>query len=111
MCVPSARVGCSNSTRLSGCARSLDGLRPTQASDRVLALSFLPMSDLYSDPSLYDLAHPAPWKGELEFYQPQAARAGRGLLELACGTGRLSLPLARSGLEVPGLDLSAAMLD
>lgn len=32
------------------------------------------------------------------------------LLELACGTGRLSIPLARDGLPVTGLDASAIML-
>lgn len=33
------------------------------------------------------------------------------VLELAVGTGRLALPLARRGLEVHGIDASAAMLD
>ena len=33
-----------------------------------------------------------------------------GALELACGTGRVLLPLARAGLEVTGLDLSPHML-
>lgn len=32
------------------------------------------------------------------------------LLELACGTGRLSIPLAREGFDVTGLDASPAML-
>ena len=33
------------------------------------------------------------------------------ILELACGTGRVLLPLARAGHEIVGLDLSAQMLD
>jgi SAM-dependent methyltransferase len=39
------------------------------------------------------------------------ARRGRGpILELACGTGRVALSLARAGLRVLGLDLSEPML-
>jgi ubiquinone/menaquinone biosynthesis C-methylase UbiE len=37
-------------------------------------------------------------------------RQGR-VLELGCGTGRLALPLAQHGLEVVGVDRSAAMLN
>ena len=37
--------------------------------------------------------------------------AGRTVLELGVGTGRLALPLARRGLAVTGLDSSQAMLD
>ena len=33
------------------------------------------------------------------------------MLELACGTGRVTLPNAREGIEVVGLDNAAAMLD
>jgi SAM-dependent methyltransferase len=41
-----------------------------------------------------------------------AAAAGGGpVLELGVGTGRLSLPLAATGLEVHGLDSSALMLE
>ncbi|MDO8363764.1 MAG: class I SAM-dependent methyltransferase [Actinomycetota bacterium] len=40
-----------------------------------------------------------------------AAQAGGGrVLELGVGTGRLAIPLAATGLEVHGLDTSAAML-
>lgn len=37
--------------------------------------------------------------------------AGRPVLELGVGTGRLAIPLAEQGLEVVGVDASAAMLD
>ena len=40
-----------------------------------------------------------------------AAAAGRPILELGCGTGRVLLPLARAGHEVTGIDLSERMLD
>jgi SAM-dependent methyltransferase len=39
-----------------------------------------------------------------------AGRVGHPMLELACGTGRLTIPVAQSGVEIVGLDLSASML-
>jgi ubiquinone/menaquinone biosynthesis C-methylase UbiE len=42
----------------------------------------------------------------------QMARAGRApMLELGCGTGRISFPLARAGANLVGLDRSEAMLE
>jgi SAM-dependent methyltransferase len=67
-------------------------------------------NSIYTAADLYDLVHLGPWKGELEFYQRQAQRAGSRVLELACGTGRLTVPLAQAGLTITGLDLSAEML-
>jgi ubiquinone/menaquinone biosynthesis C-methylase UbiE len=40
-----------------------------------------------------------------------AAIRGEGVLELACGTGRVTLPVAQSGAPTTGLDNSVAMLD
>ncbi|HKA69615.1 MAG TPA: class I SAM-dependent methyltransferase [Actinomycetes bacterium] len=37
--------------------------------------------------------------------------AGRGVLDLACGPGRVSRELSRRGARVVGLDLSVALLD
>jgi ubiquinone/menaquinone biosynthesis C-methylase UbiE len=48
--------------------------------------------------------------GPVEFYRRHAKRSGASVLELACGTGRLSIPIARDRLEVVGLDLSLEML-
>jgi SAM-dependent methyltransferase len=39
-----------------------------------------------------------------------AAARGERVLELGCGTGRVTLPIADAGAEVVGLDSSAAML-
>jgi 2-polyprenyl-3-methyl-5-hydroxy-6-metoxy-1,4-benzoquinol methylase len=36
--------------------------------------------------------------------------ASQPLLELGCGTGRLTIPLAASGIEITGLDISESML-
>lgn len=45
------------------------------------------------------------------FYEQRLRANGGRALEVACGTGRLLLPLARDGLEVEGLDTSRDMLD
>lgn len=63
---------------------------------------------VYDDPELYDrLMPPGPCEG---FYRAQALDAGPTVLELACGTGRLAIPLALSGLDVTGVDVSDVML-
>jgi SAM-dependent methyltransferase len=69
---------------------------------------------LYDSPSLYDLPSlydrvvpPGPCEA---FYRDVAAHAGDPILELACGTGRLAVPLAADGHEVVGLDASPSML-
>ena len=54
------------------------------------------------------------WSGEIDFYRELAAEAnsnGRAVLEVACGTGRVAMRLARDGVEVVGLDYSSTMLD
>jgi SAM-dependent methyltransferase len=63
---------------------------------------------LYDVPPLYDLVvESGPCA---EFYRGLAGRTGGPILELACGTGRLTIPLARDGHEVVGVDASSAML-
>lgn len=53
------------------------------------------------------------WPGELPFYlaltTPQEHQ--KTVLELACGTGRIAIPLAASGVRITGLDRSPHMLD
>jgi SAM-dependent methyltransferase len=65
---------------------------------------------LYAD--LYD-ASGVGWPGELDFYRALAAAAtarGEAVLEVACGTGRVALALARAGDRVTGFDRSPEML-
>ena len=47
---------------------------------------------------------------DVAFWRRMAARAGGAVLELGCGTGRVSLPLVRGGVRLVGIDRSAAML-
>jgi ubiquinone/menaquinone biosynthesis C-methylase UbiE len=62
----------------------------------------------------YDYARFYDWScqgmEDLPCYVTLARRYGPRLLELACGTGRLTLPLARDGFTITGLDLSPEML-
>lgn len=47
---------------------------------------------------------------ELAYYRAAIERFGQPALDLACGAGRLLVPLLASGLEVEGVDASADML-
>ena len=49
-------------------------------------------------------------KGDVAFYVEEARKAGSPVLELGCGTGRLLIPIAESGVEIVGLDASKDML-
>lgn len=48
---------------------------------------------------------------ELAFYGGAIRRFGEPALDLACGTGRLLVPLLEQGLDVDGVDLSEDMLE
>lgn len=47
---------------------------------------------------------------ELAFYRSAIERFGEPALDLACGAGRLLLPLLAAGLDVDGVDMSTGML-
>lgn len=47
---------------------------------------------------------------DVAFWQRIAAEASKPVLELGCGTGRLLVPMARTGARVIGIDRSAGML-
>ena len=48
---------------------------------------------------------------DVPFWRRVASAARGPVLELGCGTGRVSLPLARAGVDLVGIDRSAPMLD
>jgi SAM-dependent methyltransferase len=57
----------------------------------------------------YDIEH-AQFGEDLDMYRNFAELSGGKILELACGSGRVLLPLAQDGYAVTGVDTSAAML-
>ena len=64
-----------------------------------------------SDAQRYDLVMGAYASGDqLNFYHRQVARYGEPVLELACGSGRLTIPLAKEGVNITGVDISEDML-
>ncbi len=65
--------------------------------------------DLYDAPALYDLLF-ADQGREVIWYRAIAHEAGGDVLEAACGTGRLTLPLAGDGCRVRAIDLAEPML-
>ncbi|HEY7791292.1 MAG TPA: class I SAM-dependent methyltransferase [Vicinamibacterales bacterium] len=48
---------------------------------------------------------------DVKFWRTLARRTGGPVLELGCGTGRVTLPVARTGVSLVGLDRSWPMLD
>lgn len=65
-------------------------------------------SAIYNDAQHYDLMFGDPphnfWRKIAELY-------GDPILELGCGTGKISIPLAKAGYEILGIDNSKTMLD
>ncbi len=61
---------------------------------------------------LYDLTVPD-WEGELDFYREFARDAKakeQSILEVGCGTGRVTLQLAPDGVKIIGVDIDDEML-
>jgi SAM-dependent methyltransferase len=64
----------------------------------------------YDDGALYDLFFERFDYG-LEFYLTLARAARSPVLDIACGTGRMLLPMLEAGIDADGLDLFPAMLE
>ena len=64
----------------------------------------------YADAVRYDRLH-GERTTDLDFYVGCCRHGGGPVLEYGCGTGRLTLALARRGIAVTGVDLSHAMLE
>ena len=63
----------------------------------------------YADPEMYDYLY--------EGYQKDLsvilewAKSGQQIIELACGTGRLTIPMEQRGFQIIGVDLHEGMLE
>ena len=73
------------------------------------------MSDSLYDSFIADYYDESPIvKGRLQdvaFYRNAARDFGDPILELGCGTGRITMTLAEAGKRITGLDLSGRMLE
>ncbi len=64
----------------------------------------------WADEQLARLYDVFPFEGDLPLYLDLAKRQGPNVLEVACGSGRVLVPLARAGNQVVGIDASPHML-
>jgi len=62
----------------------------------------------FADPHTYDVEDSS--DTGVAFYTSLAQETGGPVLEIACGTGRVSIPIARLGLAVTGVDIVPGML-
>src|SRR5664280_1963766 len=71
---------------------------PTRDSKTAAALARLYDLDLFEYP------------GDVDLYVAMASRSGGPVLEIAAGSGRVAVPLARAGYDVTLVDIDPAML-
>jgi SAM-dependent methyltransferase len=72
-------------------------------------LRHLDCMELYNSPRQYDIEYDD-LKDDIPYYLDRIAPKGSSVLELACGTGRVTMELAKAGFSMTGLDISEAML-
>src|SRR5918992_1240872 len=63
----------------------------------------------FSDPINYDFEDPS--DTGVAFYSALAQEARGPVLEIACGTGRVTIPIANLGFPTTGLDIVPGMLE
>ena len=64
----------------------------------------------FQDPANYDLEETDRAAPRIQFYADLALTIGGPALELACGSGIVSLPIAARGIPIIGIDLARPML-
>ncbi len=64
----------------------------------------------WGDAQLAELYDAFVFEGDLPLYLELAGGQGQRVLEIACGSGRVLVPLARAGFDVVGIDISPHML-
>jgi SAM-dependent methyltransferase len=65
--------------------------------------------EAYAHPVSYDLINDS-FEPQGSFYLALAQQLGGPVLELGCGTGRITIPLARQGVNITGFDIVPEML-
>ncbi len=63
----------------------------------------------FQDPETYDIVCDA-FAEDYPFIEQWAEKLGGPLLDLACGTGRMSIHMALRGYEVTGVDIVPEMI-
>ena len=64
----------------------------------------------YDDPILYDIENES-YLAELPFLLKWASTTQGTIIDLACGTGRLTIPLSKNGYQMIGVDIHKGMLN
>jgi 2-polyprenyl-3-methyl-5-hydroxy-6-metoxy-1,4-benzoquinol methylase len=65
----------------------------------------------FSDPPNYDIEEGERSFQRIAFYRDLAGTVGGPVLEIACGSGLVTIPVAAQGQEVTGIDLARPMLE
>lgn len=63
----------------------------------------------YVDAELYDIVY-SWYTPDVDYYVARAKAANGPVIELGCGTGRVTIPVLQAGVDADGLDLEPAML-
>lgn len=67
-------------------------------------------SEEYVDPFLYDKENES-YRQDLPYLLKWASKTEGPIIDLACGTGRATIPLAKKGYKLIGVDVHKGMLD
>lgn len=71
---------------------------------------YIDNTEEYNDPVLYDKENEH-YSSEVPLLLKWASKKNGPIIDLACGTGRITIPLAKSGHELVGVDVHKGMLN
>lgn len=71
---------------------------------------YMDNSEEYNDPILYDKENDH-YRSEVPLLLKWAPKKKGPIIDFACGTGRITIPMAKSGHELVGVDVHKGMLD